>query len=128
MFRPPLADQAHSPRTCFRSESSAIVSGRRDGISSRSRSSASWGTAGDAHADQLTAGYALQRVLLTITDLGLAVSMLSQPIEVAAAREQLRLALGRFGAPQMVLRIGYGQPGAMTARRDPAEVIDTVPV
>jgi hypothetical protein len=86
------------------------------------------GTAGDALADQLTAGYALQRVLLTITDLGLAVSMLSQPIEVAAAREQLRLALGRFGAPQMVLRIGYGQPGAMTARRDPGEVIDTVPV
>jgi nitroreductase len=86
------------------------------------------GTAGDSLVDQLTAGYALQRVLLTITDLGLTASMFSQPIEVAAAREQLRLALGRYGAPQMVLRIGYGQKGATTPRRDPADVIDTVTV
>jgi nitroreductase len=81
------------------------------------------GSAGDLPTDQLTAGQALQRVLLTATDLGLAVSLLSQPIEVAAAREQLRLALGRFGAPQMVLRIGFGQPGSPTPRRDPDEVI-----
>ncbi len=82
------------------------------------------GTAGDLPIDQLAAGHALQRVLLTITDLGLAASMLSQPIEVPAAREQLRIALGRHSAPQMVLRIGYGQHGAVTARRPPAEVID----
>jgi nitroreductase len=81
------------------------------------------GTAGDAPVDQLAAGQALQRVLLTATDSGLATSMLSQPIEVASAREQLRLALGRFGAPQMVLRIGYGQPGSPTPRRDPNDVI-----
>ena len=82
------------------------------------------GTAGNLPADELCAGHALERVLLTITDLGLAVSMLSQPIEVPAARERLRLALGRHGTPQMVLRIGYGQPGASTPRRGPAEVID----
>jgi hypothetical protein len=86
------------------------------------------GTNGDSLGDQLKAGYALQRVLLTLTDLGLAASMLSQPIEVPAAREQLRLALGRYGTPQMVLRIGYGQPGITTPRRDPSEVIDTIPV
>ena len=86
------------------------------------------GTAGDSLSDQLKAGYALQRVLLTIADLGLAASMLSQPIEVPAAREQLRLALGRFGAPQIVLRVGFGQPAAMTPRRDPAEVIDAARV
>jgi len=83
------------------------------------------GTAGNLPTDELCAGHALERVLLTITDLGLAVSMLSQPIEVPAAREQLRLALGRHGTPQMVLRIGYGQPGTATPRREPAEVIDT---
>jgi nitroreductase len=81
------------------------------------------GTAGDAPVDQLVAGQALQRVLLTATNSGLATSMLSQPIEVASAREQLRLALGRFGAPQMVLRIGFGQPGSPTPRRDPRDVI-----
>lgn len=83
------------------------------------------GTAGDLPTDQLTAGHALQRVLLTVTDLGLAASMLSQPIEVASAREQLRLALGRYGTPQMVLRVGYGQQGVTTTRRDPSEVIDS---
>jgi nitroreductase len=83
------------------------------------------GTAGDLPTDQLRAGHALQRVLLTITDLGLSASLLSQPIEVPAAREQLRLALGRYGTPQMVLRVGYGQPGTATPRRPIADVIVT---
>jgi hypothetical protein len=82
------------------------------------------GTAGDLAVDHLRAGYALQRVLLTVTDLGLASSMLSQPIEVPSAREQLRLALGRFGTPQMVLRIGYGDPGPHAARRPATDFID----
>jgi len=82
------------------------------------------GSAGDTDVDRITAGQALQRVLLTATDARLAASMLSQPIEVPAARERLRIALGRFGVPQMVIRIGYGQPGWPTPRRGPAEVID----
>ncbi|WP_173052662.1 Acg family FMN-binding oxidoreductase [Phytohabitans houttuyneae] len=82
------------------------------------------GAAGDTAVDRLTAGQALQRVLLTATGAGLAASMLSQPIEVAAARERLRTALSRFGSPQMVLRVGYGQPAWPTPRRPAAEVID----
>jgi nitroreductase len=83
------------------------------------------GSAGDTPTDQLSAGQALQRVLLTATRESLAVSPLSQPIEVPAAREQLRLALGRFGVPQMVLRIGYGAPGTPTPRRGPTDVVDS---
>ncbi|KXK59873.1 nitroreductase [Micromonospora rosaria] len=82
------------------------------------------GSAGNTAADQVAAGQALQRVLLTATDAGLAASLLSQPIEVPGAREALRLSLGRFGTPQMVLRIGYGQPGWPTPRRDVNEVLD----
>src|SRR5690606_22803301 len=82
------------------------------------------GTAEDGAGDQLVAGQALQRVLLTATDAKLAVSMISQPIEVATAREQLRLALHQYGAPQMVLRIGYGPPGRPTPRRPVADVVD----
>ena len=82
------------------------------------------GSPGDLVTDQLRTGHGLQRLLLTVTDLGLAASMLSQPIEVAAARERLRQQLGRSGFPQMVLRIGYGQPGSATRRRPLAEVID----
>lgn len=84
------------------------------------------GAAGDSTVDRITAGQALQRVLLTATDAGLATSMLSQPIEVAAARERLRTALSRFGSPQMVLRIGYGQPAWPTPRRPVSEVTEVV--
>ncbi|MEV0729805.1 nitroreductase [Polymorphospora sp. NPDC050346] len=83
------------------------------------------GSPRDTATDQIAAGAALQRVLLTATDAGLAVSLLSQPIEVPGAREQLRLALGgRVGVPQMVLRVGYGQPGWPTPRRGVDEVVD----
>ena len=82
------------------------------------------GGPGDTAGDQLAAGQALQRILLTATDLSLAVSMLSQPIEVPSAREQLRLALGRYGTPQMVIRLGYGQPGWPTPRRQLDDVVD----
>ncbi|MFI7607493.1 Acg family FMN-binding oxidoreductase [Micromonospora sp. NPDC049366] len=82
------------------------------------------GSPGNTAVDQVVAGQALQRVLLAATDSGLAVSMLSQPIEVPSAREQLRQSLGRFGTPQMVMRIGYGQPGRPTPRRPVDEVLD----
>jgi nitroreductase len=81
------------------------------------------GAAGDRPVDQLVAGQALQRVLLTVTDAGLACSIISQPIEVPAAREQLRRSLGRSGLPQMALRIGYGQPGTPGRRRPVADVL-----
>ncbi len=79
--------------------------------------------AGDWPADQIQAGQALQRVLLTATDLGLGGSMFSQPIEVAAVREQLRRALGRQAPPQMLLRIGYAASAPPSPRRPAEEVI-----
>jgi nitroreductase len=81
------------------------------------------GTRGDRPVDQLVAGQALQRVLLTVVDLGLACSMISQPIEVPAAREQVRRSLGRSGCPQIALRIGYGHPARQSPRRDVADVL-----
>jgi nitroreductase len=82
------------------------------------------GSTGDTAIDQINAGQALQRVLLTATDAGLATSMISQPIEVTGARDQLRRSLGRLsGTPQMAMRIGYGQPGSPTPRRDLAQAI-----
>jgi nitroreductase len=84
------------------------------------------GSTGDTAADQINAGQALQRVLLSATDAGLATTMISQPIEAAGARQQLSRSLGRHsGAPQMALRIGYGHPGSPSPRRDPARAIVT---
>jgi len=79
--------------------------------------------AADRPFDQVLAGQALQKVLLTATDAGLAVSLISQPIEVPAARDQLRRSLGRSGFPQLALRMGYGRPAPATGRRDLSEVL-----
>ncbi|MCM4084388.1 nitroreductase [Actinoplanes sp. TRM88002] len=81
------------------------------------------GVPGDRPMDQITAGQALQRVLLTATDSGLAASLISQPIEVPSAREQLRRSLHRTGLPQMALRLGYGVPGRGSPRRAVPDVL-----
>jgi nitroreductase len=81
------------------------------------------GISGDQPIDHTAAGQALQRVLLTATDAGLDTSLISQPIEVPAARDQLRRSLGRSGWPQIAIRFGYGTPGSATPRRDVAEVL-----
>jgi hypothetical protein len=77
----------------------------------------------DRPIDQIIAGQALQKLLLTATDSGLAASLISQPIEVPAARDQLRRSLNRTGFPQMALRLGYGMPGRPSPRRDVTDVL-----
>jgi nitroreductase len=77
----------------------------------------------DGPAEQIQAGQALQRVLLTITSLGLSASLLSQPIEVAEVRGELRRLLGNRLHPQAVLRIGYGTPGRATPRRPLSDLV-----
>lgn len=88
------------------------------------------GAYADAPVDDLAAGQALQRVLLTATSSGLVSSLVSQPVDVAQVREQLRLGLRRHGSPQILLRTGYGVPGAPTRRRPLGDVLieDTVHV
>jgi nitroreductase len=81
------------------------------------------GTTGDWPADQVQAGQVLQRVLLTATDLGLAASMFSQPIEVPGIRAQLGRALTRQAIPQMLLRFGYATSTPHSPRRPVSEVL-----
>jgi nitroreductase len=81
------------------------------------------GSGGDWPADQVQAGQVLQRVLLTATDLGLAASMFSQPIEVPGVREQLRQALTRPAPPQMLLRFGYAISTPRSPRRPVPDVL-----
>ncbi|GAA1816050.1 hypothetical protein GCM10009682_41180 [Luedemannella flava] len=78
---------------------------------------------GELPTDDLIAGQALQRVLLTATSNGLSTSLFSQPIDVPSIREQLRLGLRRSGSPRILLRTGYGVPGTPTPRRPVAEVL-----
>ncbi|GGS44901.1 Acg family FMN-binding oxidoreductase [Actinokineospora fastidiosa] len=80
----------------------------------------------DGPAEQVQAGQALQRVLLAVTSLGLSASLLSQPIEVAEVRGELRRFLGNRLTPQAILRVGYGPPARVTPRKPLSDLI--VPV
>jgi nitroreductase len=81
-------------------------------------------TPGDTPLDQVQAGQAMQRVLLSAADLGLCASFLAQPIEIPAIRAALR-ALLTAGHPHVVLRLGYGYSGSPTSRRPLEEVVDS---
>ncbi|GAB7045094.1 Acg family FMN-binding oxidoreductase [Catenuloplanes indicus] len=79
-------------------------------------------TAGDSRYDWVRAGQALQRVLLTATVHGLAVTPMNQALDVPA----LRHLTGGDGAgrhAQAILRLGYGTPGPVTPRRGVDEVL-----
>ncbi|MEU7872103.1 nitroreductase [Dactylosporangium sp. NPDC049140] len=82
------------------------------------------GGLGDGPDEAVRVGMALQCVLLTAADLGLATAMYSQAVEVPETRERLRQAVGRIHEPQIVLRFGYAPTTCYTNRRPIADVIE----
>lgn len=79
----------------------------------------------DTPHDWVTAGQALERVLLTGCAMGLQASYLNQPIQVPALRSRLRDVVHGQGMPQLLLRLGYpDQPVPPAARRPLDDVID----
>ena len=103
--------------------------GRRVGVQDRSLAEAApvlavLATRGDGPADWLTAGQALQRLLLTARCDGLQAGYLNQPVQVQTLRPRLRQALDLQDHPQVLLRLGY--PRAVEGpprRRDAATVL-----
>ena len=81
------------------------------------------GTRSDTPNDWLTAGQALERVLLRAQAEGVSASYLNQPVEVGEMRFRLRDAVGEHGFPQIVLRLGYGPEVGPTPRRSVDEVL-----
>jgi nitroreductase len=70
-------------------------------------------TPADSPRDHLVAGEALSAVLLAATRWGVASDPISQPLEVATTREELRATvLHGDGAPQVLLRLGWPPIGA----------------
>jgi hypothetical protein len=80
-------------------------------------------TDGDHLEDWLAAGKALQRVLLTASAAGLAVSLMNQPLEIPLMRAEVRRVVGAAGWPQVLLRVGYASRTRATPRRPASEVI-----
>ncbi|MEU7815200.1 nitroreductase [Pseudonocardia sp. NPDC049154] len=78
---------------------------------------------GDGPREEIRAGQAMERVLLTATAHGLASSFLSQLVEVPDIREQMRRLISGARPPQVVLRIGHGWPVPGTPRRQLPELM-----
>jgi hypothetical protein len=83
-------------------------------------------TSGDAPADWLRAGQALERVLLEATLAGLATSLTSHALESRDLRLLAREPVMGTGHVQMVLRLGFGPQGPATPRRPVREVLEVV--
>ncbi len=81
------------------------------------------GTDADAPEDYLSAGQALEGVLLRGRAEGIWASFLNQPIEVPDSRTKLVNLMGLKGFPQLILRMGYGPEVKPTPRRTPGEVL-----
>ncbi|QFU90002.1 hypothetical protein [Amycolatopsis sp. YIM 10] len=65
----------------------------------------------------LHGGMVMQAVLLTATSLGLATSFLSQPFETPETRSAIEQLFRDAGQVHTLLRVGYGYPTPLTARR-----------
>jgi len=63
------------------------------------------------------AGRALSRMLLTASVHGLAASFATTVLENPTTRHEVVRSLGLVGAPQMLVQLGYGEPGPRSSRR-----------
>jgi hypothetical protein len=77
------------------------------------------GTMADDREAWVQAGRALARVLLRITDAGLAASPLTQALDWPATRAAMEHRLNLVGHPQMLLRLGWPATAASSTGRRP---------
>jgi hypothetical protein len=77
----------------------------------------------DSPRHWLEAGQGLAVTLLSFQADGVSASYLNQAVEVPELRGRVRALLGREGAPQLVLRLGYGRATRPTPRRRVEEVL-----
>lgn len=84
------------------------------------------GTSADGRYADVTAGMAMQTVLLTATQYRLATSILSQPIELPDTRDELCRSVHHYGTAQLIIRIGFGRFVSSSPRRSVDSVIDGV--
>jgi hypothetical protein len=80
-------------------------------------------TPADRPSDWITAGQALQRVLLVAASYGVAAALHSQPLEMADLREFIRTVLCDGASPQMIVRLGTTGQKAASVRRSVDEVL-----
>ena len=80
-------------------------------------------TADDDRPSLIRAGEVLERVLLTITRLGLQYSFMNQPVAVETLRGQLWSLIGSTTPPQLLLRVGEARAVRRAAPRRAVESV-----
>jgi nitroreductase len=78
-------------------------------------------TRADSRHDWVVAGLALERLLLTATAKGLVATFAEQPLQEPSVRPEVAEALGIWGQPQVLLRIGRALVEATATPRRPLE-------
>ena len=73
--------------------------------------------------DWLATGRALSGVLLALTAAGATASYLNPPVEVADLTPRLKALFGSQGAPQLLMRFGYGPMAKPAVRREVRDVL-----
>jgi hypothetical protein len=81
------------------------------------------GTFADTPGDWFEVGRAVEHIVLEACASGLQTSFVNQPIAIPALRARLCQTLGRTDFPQVVIRIGYGDPAPSTPRRSVRDVL-----
>jgi hypothetical protein len=80
-------------------------------------------TAEDDQVALLRAGEILERLLLSITTLGLQSSLMNQPVEIESLRQRVWLLAGSPHPPQAMVRIGRARPVARAMPRRRLEAV-----
>ncbi|MGZ0153550.1 Acg family FMN-binding oxidoreductase [Kribbella sp. WER1] len=81
-------------------------------------------TDSDEPADHVTAGAALERVLLTATRAGVSASFLNQPLEYDDLRRAVQRRTGRPGHAHMIIRFGHDRSHRTTGRRPVGDFLE----
>jgi hypothetical protein len=77
----------------------------------------------DHPVDWVNSGQALQRLLLVASASGVAAALHTQPLEIPALREIVRVQLSGGGHPQMILRFGVTSQNEVSMRRPLGDVL-----
>jgi hypothetical protein len=119
-----LGPRAATYRTAFRDMGTRPADRSRPQVAFEERPAiAVLSTDNDEPADQVMAGLALERVLLTATREGVAASFLNQPLEYDDLRRAVQHITGKSGYADMVIRFGHAHPPATTSRRRWSEAL-----
>ncbi|OJZ72976.1 NAD(P)H nitroreductase [Mycobacterium paraffinicum] len=83
-------------------------------------------TPGDSRSDVLRCGEVLSTVLLECTVAGMATCPLTHLIELEESREIVRELVGRYGEPQVLIRVGIAPPMEQLSPATPRRRLDDV--